>query len=333
MRFRFRSILGFGVLLLLVLVAGAAVPLAADTAAEGSSERTLQVTGPVDLQVETGAGRISVRSGDSGTVRVVGSIRANSGWGIEGKAAEEKVRRIEANPPIEQNGNVLRIGRIEDSDLRQNVSISYEFVVPRETRLRSATGSGSQTIDGIRGPLECSTGSGSLKISNLGAEVRASTGSGSIELDTVQGSVHASTGSGHIHALHIAGGFSGHTGSGGVEVEHTAAGDDEIETGSGGVHVRGARGSLRVRTGSGSISAQGEQKGDWRLHTGSGGVTVRLPQEATFDVDARTSSGHITFDHPVTVEGTLRPREIRGKVRGGGPRLEVSTSSGSIRIE
>ena len=37
-----------------------------------------------------------------------------------------RVRRIEANPPIEQNGNSIRIGQMRDDDLYRNVSISYE---------------------------------------------------------------------------------------------------------------------------------------------------------------------------------------------------------------
>jgi hypothetical protein len=309
-----------------------AIAFASDTA-EGSFERTLKVTGPVDLEVTTGAGRITVRTGEPGSLRVVGTIRASTGWRATREEAEQKVRRLEANPPIEQNGNVVRIGRIEDEDLRRNISISYDLVVPAETRLRSETGSGGQTVDGIKGPLEASTGSGGLKISNIGSEVHASTGSGGIELDVIQGGGRASTGSGHIRGTRIAGGFTGHTGSGGVDVEQTAAGNSEIETGSGSVEVRGVRGSLRVRTGSGGISADGEPAGEWRLNTRSGSVTVRLPQQAAFDLYARTSSGHIYTGHPITVEGIISPRQIRGKVRGGGFLLDVSTSSGTVRIE
>src|SRR5437660_1514757 len=235
---------------LLVMLA-VAPSFAADITAEGSFERTLKVSGPVNLDVTTGSGLINVRAGEPGTMRVLGTIRAGTGWHIDRAEAEAKVRRLEANPPIEQNGNVVRIGRIEDEDLRRNVSISYELVVPAETRLRSETGSGSQTIDGIRGPLEASAGSG----------------------------------------------------------------------------------SLRVRTGSGRITAQGEPTGEWRLHTGSGSVTVRLPQQAAFDLYARTSSGRIHTNHTITVEGTLNRREVRGKVRGGGHLVDVSTSSGSVEID
>jgi DUF4097 and DUF4098 domain-containing protein YvlB len=55
--------------------------------------------------------------------------------------------------------------------------------------------------------------------------------------------------------------------------------------------------------------------------------------DAAFELDAETSSGSINSAHPVTVVGTLSKRRMRGTVRGGGFRLAVSTSSGSIRVE
>ena len=77
------------------------------------------------------------------------------------------------NPPIQQSGNQIRIGHIDDPELRHNISISYEVVVPAETDLRVQSGSGDQKVEGIRGPLEVSSGSGGLKISAIGDRVHA----------------------------------------------------------------------------------------------------------------------------------------------------------------
>jgi DUF4097 and DUF4098 domain-containing protein YvlB len=300
---------------------------------EGSFARTLKVTsGAVDLDVKTGSGSINVRTGATGTVQVNAKIKARDSW--RGSiSAEEKVRRIEANPPIAQTGNIIRIGQIEDRELLNNVSISYELVVPADTKLRSHSGSGSVLADGVRGPVEAGTGSGEVTLSNIAGEVRASTGSGGIVLNSIQGLVRANTGSGSIRARGVAGAFNGSTGSGDVEVQQSGEGDVDAETGSGSIDVSGVRGGVHARTGSGSIRAEGEMRGNWRLHTSSGSVTVRLPQGAAFDLAARTSSGSIQTAHPITVQGTVGRRELNGKVRGGGPLLDVSTSSGSIHIE
>lgn len=292
----------------------------------GSFERTLHVTGPLQLEVSTGSGSITVRSGGEGTVEVEAEIRAPSSWADE-------VRRLEADPPIERDGNLIRIGLTDDRELRRHLKISYEIVVPVETSLVSSTGSGSQSIDDLAGPLEVATGSGSLDIGRIGADVDARTGSGSITVDGVGGELAIKSGSGSIRAENVTGAISARSGSGSVHLEQTGSGDVEVQSGSGRVEVAGVRGGLSVRTGSGSIDAQGEMAGAWYLHASSGTITVELPEDASFELDAETSSGSIDSRHPVTVSGiSTREKRLRGSVRGGGPRLSLHTSSGSIRI-
>ncbi len=318
---------------LLALVLSLAATMASRPALasdDGHFDRTLTVIGAVDLDVQTGSGEISVRTGDSSKVEIHGRIHANHGW--FGAEAEQRVHEIEANPPIEQNGNTIRVGHIENHDWKNNISISYELVVPVQTKLRSESGSGDQVIAGIAGPADASSGSGRLRLSNMGGETHARTGSGDIELNGIQGAAKVVAGSGSIRAIGIAGALTASSGSGSVKFEQTAAGDVEIGTGSGDVEIKGANGALKVQTGSGSITAQGNPSGDWRLHTGSGDVTVELPQQAAFNLVARTSSGNIDSSREIAVQGKLSPRELQGKAGGGGPTVELSTSSGSIQI-
>src|SRR5262249_47190881 len=162
--------------------------------------------------------------------QVVGHIYANEWFG--GSDAEQRVKRIQDNPPIQQSGNDIRIGHIDDPELKRNISISYELIVPATTDLHASSGSGSETIAGLGGSVEASTGSGSLRISNIGSSVRAHTGSGDLSIDGAKGTVYARTGSGSIHATDIAGGFDGQTGSGHLTLEQTAPGSVRAETGS-----------------------------------------------------------------------------------------------------
>ncbi len=319
---------------LAVALIASTASMARDTAAEGAFERTLKVSGAVDLTVSTSSGSISVHTGDASTVRVNAKIRVSDGWRITSSEAREKVRRIEANPPIEQEGNTIRIGEIRDEELRRNVSISYEVITPVETRLRASSGSGSETLEGVHGPVDASTGSGSIHVTHIGGEVHATTGSGTITADGVQGPMRATTGSGGIRANGIAGGLTGQTGSGSIELEQTAAGDVDVQTGSGGISLRGVKGRLRARAGSGSILAEGTPTGEWLLHSGSGGVTLRLPADAGFELDASTGSGSVSTTHEITVIGVIGNRHaLRGKSHGGGPLISATTSSGSIRVE
>jgi hypothetical protein len=205
--------------------------------ARGMFERTLTVTGPVELSVRTGSGNIQIRTGAGDRVQIVGRISA--GGSRDGVDAAERVRQVEAAPPITQAGNVIRIGDTNNDPTYRNVGISYELVVPANTRVNAQTGSGDQAIGSVDGP------------------VRAQTGSGSIRIERTGGSLHAQTGSGDIQVASVGGEVRAQTGSGSVEVKQIARADVSVQTGSGSVTLSlpaDAAYTLDARTGSGSIS-------------------------------------------------------------------------------
>ncbi len=313
-----------------VLMMICALATLANAAVEGSFERSLLVSGPVDLNVETGSGDITVQTGPGNVVKVNAHIRA-SGWLSD---QEARVRKIEANPPIEQNGNTIRVGHLHDLQLGRNISINYLIVVPAATHLISNTGSGDMKIEGIQGPLEGHSGSGNVTISSVGSDVEVETGSGDIRLENLKGNARAHAGSGGIIATGIAGAFDGGSGSGDIRLEQTAAGAVRVATGSGNLELQRVQGALSAKTGSGEIQVDGVPSGEWRLRAGSGNILLRVPHEAAFDLDASTNSGTISLnDHPVTVQGTIGRHEVRGKVHGGGNLLEVRTGSGDVEIK
>ena len=344
-----KSLLRLSFLLVLVLYT---LPLLAE---EVTFDRTLNVSGPVDLEVVTGSGSITVRSGAAGTIRVHGTVRAGFCFGICGGGdPESAIKAIVANPPIEQSGNTVRIGHLGESQRHNNISISYELVVPAETKLLSKTGSGHQEISGVAGPAEVTSGSGSLRLEDIAGQVRASTGSGSITVNKLRGSVRAHTGSGSIRGEGVGIGTSvesrakyqgkdlplapgARANSGNSYAESSTMGssgaDIDFQTGSGSIRVDDVRGAVRAHTGSGGIELQGQPIGDWNMSTGSGGIVVRLPAQAAFYLSAHTSSGSINTDRQVTVQGTIGKRDLRGTVNGGGFHLDLHTGSGNIRIE
>ncbi len=317
--------------ILALALAGVFWPAAtpAQAAARGSFQRTLTVTGPVDVDLNTGSGDVDVRTGAVGSVQITGRIKV-SGWGDN---AEEKVRRLEQNPPIQQNGNSIRIGYVSDPELRHDVSIDYQVVVPQAASLISRTGSGDQKIDGIKGPLEARSGSGDMHISSIGSRVEAHTGSGDLQMNGVNGDVRARAGSGNIEADGVAGAFDAETGSGDIGLRQTAPGEVRVRTGSGGVDLHGVRGMVSANTGSGDVSIEGTPSGEWKLSAGSGTIKLQIPRQAGFDLDASTSSGDISLNHTVAVSGTISRHSIHGKAGNGGSLVEVRTGSGNIEID
>ncbi|HKP15396.1 MAG TPA: DUF4097 family beta strand repeat-containing protein, partial [Gemmatimonadaceae bacterium] len=147
------------------------------------------------------------------------------------------------------------------------------------------------------------------------------------------GSARASTGSGNVTAMGIRGDLEARTGSGDLTLAQNGKGRVEVSTGSGDIDLLGATGPLHVRAASGDIQVEGNPAGDWDLSASSGDVRVRLPKQGGFDLDLRSNSGRIDSSIPITVSGAQSRKEVRGQVRGGGPLVHVSTSSGGIVVQ
>lgn len=280
---------------------------------QGTFEKTLQVSGPVELDVLTHSGDITVRAGGSGSVTIRGKIFVGDRWLRGGREAD--VREIEQHPPIRQEGNSVHIEYVNVKD----IAVDYEITVPAETTVRAHSGSGDQIIEGTKGNVDLQAGSGDLKLAHL------------------TGEVHLQTGSGNVRAHEISGAVRGGAGSGDIEVEEVGNGEVELHTGSGNIDVRGVHGAFRGEAGSGDITVEGTQSGAWEIRTGSGNVKVRLPSNAAFDADISTSSGTVDVDSPLemTVQGRVQEtrKNVRGKVRGGGPLLSVRTGSGDVHVQ
>ena len=255
------------------------------------------MNGNVTLSVSTGSGRISVQPGSDGQVRIVATMKTSQGWswgGSDAMTPEAAIAAITANPPVEQQGNVIRVGDLKDRPEGKNVSISYEIIAPRQTALTAASGSGAQVIGDLAGP------------------VHASTGSGSLEIGRIAGAVKASAGSGHI----VVGGSTGKT---------------EASTGSGRIDVRAADGPVIARTGSGEIVVANLGQGEVQASSGSGSITVNLPASANFVLDASSASGSIQSDFQLATTESSR-RSLKGTVGSGGPLVRASSGSGSIHV-
>jgi hypothetical protein len=287
--------------------------LAVASTPQGTFDRTFQVTGPVDLAVQTHSGDITVRTGPAGSVSIHGKIYVGDHWLFGNRHTD--VSDMQNNPPVRQDGNNIRIDYVSMRD----ISIDYEITVPEDTTIRSQSGSGDQIIEGTRGNADLQSGSGDLKLERLTGEVRLQAGSG------------------NVVAREISGPVRGNTGSGNMELEETGSGDVDLHTGSGDIKARGIHGAFHAEAGSGDITAEGEQTGAWDIRTGSGNVHVHLPSDAAFDANISTSSGTLDVDAPITmtVQGRVNEthRTIVGKVRGGGPLLTLRTGSGDIHIE
>ena len=290
--------------------------LPAAFAAEKSFDRTLSVNGPVTLRVSTGSGYIRVSPGSDNQVHVVGHVKSNNNNWLWGGSSDDAVAKVAANPPIDQAGNIIRVGDDHGNDWTRHVSIDYEITTPANTMLVAESGSGDLQISNLNGTVKGHTGSGSIRADKLGSGSRLETGSGSIDANNLMGSTTLQTGSGEIHA------------------QLGSAGDVVAGTGSGDIKLENVQGAVKAETGSGSLEISGQPTAPWKLETGSGEISLRLGNNAHFTLDAETGSGSVKSDPPLTMttHGSIDKHHVSGTVNGGGPTIKAETGSGDIHI-
>ena len=147
--------------------------------------------------------------------------------------------------------------------------------------------------------------------------VNVRTSDGRIEANDLSGDIRLRTGDGRISGRNLSGSLSAETSDGRIEI------DGRFDM----LHVRTGDGHVSVRANYGS-----KMSGEWSIWTGDGGVELELPLDLAADLDVQTGDGHIDSDLPVEVQGSVGRNSLRGKLNGGGPRLEVHTGDGSIRL-
>lgn len=277
-----------------ILFLSLAVGFGAAADEDGSFDRALPVSGSVQLDLKTDSGGISVVPGPDGTVRVHAILKAQHEWMGAGDVMR-RIHELEQHPPIESMGNRIRVGYVNDPGLLRGISMRLKIQTPPGTQVQAHADSGGIRVEGVSGPVDCKTDSGGIEVRDIKADVHASADSGGIRIENVSGPIFARVDSGGIIARQIAGAVDAQADSGGVHILQTKA-------------------------------------APIRAKTDSGGVTVTLAPGAGYDLKVDSDSGNISM--PATAENAGFSRHHReGKVRGGGPLVEVQVSSGNVTIE
>src|SRR5216684_6795898 len=155
--------------------------------------RSYVVTGPIRLELTNASGEVDIAGSADGKVHVRGEVRA-SGFGFDNP--QKRLDDTLANPPIEQRGDTIRIGK-EMSRMR-NVSIAYTIQVPHDTEVSATVASGAQTIRNVSGPVTVRAASGSIRLEKIERDVQLTTASGSVSASDIGNDVRVSSASGSV---------------------------------------------------------------------------------------------------------------------------------------
>jgi hypothetical protein len=122
--------------------------------------------------------------------------------------------------------------------------------------------------------------------------------------------------------------------NGGVEVDGVTT-EIVARTVNGSIRARSAGGPVRASTVNGSIDVAMGSLGsanDLQYSTVNGSITITLPTNFGAQLELSTVNGRVHTDFPITVSGTLSPRNLRGTVGDGATRMKASTVNGSVTL-
>jgi DUF4097 and DUF4098 domain-containing protein YvlB len=293
----------------------------------GRFDRTYTVTGHTRLEISNASGDVSITGSADGKVHVHGDVQA-SGSGQQD--AQKRVSDIEANPPIEQTPEGLRIGR--DVLRLHNASISYTIEAPRDTEVSCTVASGAQTVRGLRGPIKLQSASGAVTAADIDTDAQLASLSGAVSAANMGDTVRASSSSGDVTISGAKGDVRANDSSGSIQVSKPG-GRVEASLESGSIKVRGATGDVKAHGVSGQVSVQGNPSANsyWDLKAISGGIDIGIASGANFHLLAESTSGEIRADLPIIIEEQGK-HSLRAQIGNGGGRVEAHTVSGEIHL-
>lgn len=298
--------------LLLCLCASALVIAADSTRYREDFHYSYPQTAGGRLTLENFNGSVEVTGWDQNTVDVSGTKYAESQQLLN-------AMRIE----VSSSGNAVRIKTTRpDSDRHGNLGAKYVIRVPRRTELENvASSNGSIRVEDIEGNAHLITSNGSIHLAKIRGKVDGHSSNGSVEVQDVKGNVNFQTSNGGVHADNVEGDFEASTSNGGVRV-----------------HLRDTEGRhpIKLVTSNGGIDLQldSPRQNDVVASTSNGPITLRLPGSANASIHAATNSnGSVHSDFDILMRGgEISRHRMEGTIGGGGPKMDLTTSNGNIRL-
>jgi len=292
----------------------------------------VQPGGKVVVDVDFGSIEISTNATSQVTVDIVRKVTRRN------KADEENFLR-EHPVTFSQDGNTVTVSSKAKTKSNhwwrgnQRTEAKYTLTVPAQFNAQVKSAGGGIAVSDLTGEVKADTSGGGFKFARLHGNLNGETSGGSIHVMECEGSLKVNTSGGGIDVSGGSGTLDGGTSGGSVHVRDFR-GPTHVETSGGGITLENVSGRIQGSTSGGSISARiaSPVSEEVKLETSGGGVTVQVPDGSAFNLDAETSGGGVSSELPVAVVGKVEGNSLKGAVNGGGKRVFLRTSGGSIHV-
>jgi DUF4097 and DUF4098 domain-containing protein YvlB len=272
---------------------------------------TFKTPGQVRLDIRVGAGEIRLASGADGETTVtLEPLRDDEG----SKAAVEDAR-VDLRERAEGHEVLVDVrGRRFGSS-----EVLVEVRCPDGADVKAKSGSADIEGDGRFGAADVQSGSGDVQFSELSGDCKVDAASGDVQLARVGGELRVNTASGDVQVGSVAGAAKVNSASGDIQLRE-AGGSLEVNSASGEVQLGQAGSSVSVNTASGDQAIGAVVEGKVTLKSASGDLKVGIREGSTLWVDARSRSGQVRSELPVSdapPEGNAPHVELRANTMSG----------------
>ncbi|TDV46361.1 DUF4097 family beta strand repeat-containing protein [Actinophytocola oryzae] len=293
--------------------------------------QSFEAEGPVELDLGTGGGTITVRLVDEPGVHV--EVRHDPGAGspwAQGLTSIMSWVNTQFPQFGGQFGETVPADSSAEAEAVRQTRVDYaagRLVVrtPKEMQLRNVPIAVSvQAPAGSH--VEASSGAGHVTVSGRAGRLALHTGSGRITTDQAEGSAKVDTGSGTVRLGPMVAGLRAKSGTGDIEVSAIGAASTVV-TGSGDVWLGAVTGDVLARTGSGRVTIANAASGELELHTGSGAIHVGVRRGSPAEVDLSSGSGEVRSELELTNSPPVSKPALRVRGRSGSGGALVTTAA------
>jgi DUF4097 and DUF4098 domain-containing protein YvlB len=284
-----------------------------------SFTRTVRVGRTGTLDVSNVSGDILIKVVDGDEIRVDAVKRAHARRDSDAQELLDRMQIEVSEAAGRVTVRAVHPGHRSRHRRDEHASVDFELSVPPETEVTAKTISGDVRASRLRGALFAETVSGDVQLEDISRLERAKSVSGNVTLTsaTAQRFVEIGSVSGDVLVRGVkAEEIQASTVSGDLSLDDATCDRATLESVSGDIRYHGP------------IS----ERGRYEFKTHSGEVELTLDGASGFDFEAKTFSGEIHSDLPITFREVRRGRLMRGVYRDGGASIRASSFSGDVVI-
>jgi DUF4097 and DUF4098 domain-containing protein YvlB len=302
-----------------------------------------------DVYARTSGGGITVTGVPESEARIEVYVAGNNGANLSKQEIKERLDEDYELEVTTSGGKLTAIAKTKSFNMswKRNLSISFKMYVPKNvsTDLNTSgggisltnlagnqnfsTSGGGLSLDKLSGRIYGRTSGGSIRVRDSKDDIDLSTSGGGIDVDNCGGNIDLSTSGGSINLNGLRGTVMAKT-SGGTIRGTSINGELRAHTSGGSVNLRDISGSVDASTSGGGIDIEIDQIDKYLTASNSGG-NIHLTIPGNKGLDLRLHGDRIRVESLSNFSGDQDERNLRGKINGGGPEVNVKTS-GSITL-